>query len=290
MMEQTRFIYWLSRKSYPIYALAFIALLCHSCREQVETPAGRSEDAQISFICASAQMMNINGYGIPDGYVLIDNTDSAFPLVRPDLTNQPFFNSTEKFMYPNTSFNASLTVPWTFYMHLYPGRHSFTLLDTGLLFRAGDQFQLAANAPVSIYYADSLGFFRSLVMQDRFTTSNGQVNLRFLDLSPDAGNIFFTIDEQPAAAQGFDSTYRYGQAGAFVNFPNPVSDTLRISFYQAGDSVDVIAREFLQADPGHAYTFALQGYYNTSPSYIDPLTGKPENPLGGLSILVNKNY
>ena len=283
-MEQTTHIHWPSRKSYPIYVLTLIAFLCHSCREQVETPAGRSDDAQVSFICASAQMTYEGA-----GYVLIDNTDSAFPQVRPDLTNQPNFNSTDKFMYPNTPFNASLAVSWTIYMHLYPGKHSFTLLDDGLLFRAGDQYQLAANAPVSIYYADSLGLFRSLVLQDHFTTSNSQVNLRFLDLSPDAGKIFFTIDEQPAAAQGFDSTYSYGQSSTFINFPNPVSDTLRISFYQAGDSVDVIAREFLQADPGHAYTFALQGYYNTNPSYTDPLTGNPVTPPGGLSVLVNKN-
>ena len=289
-MEQTTYIHWPSRKSYPFYVLAFIAVLCHSCREQVTTPAGRSDDAQISFICASTQLMNINGYGISDGVVLIDNTDSAFPQVRPDISNQPFFSAADKFMYPFSEFNTTLTVPWIFYMHLYPGKHSFTLLDTGLLFRAVDQFQLPANAPVSIYYADSMGFFRSLVLQDQFTTNNSQVNLRFLDLSPDAGKIFFTIDEQPAAVQGFDSTYSYGQHSAFVNFPNPLSDTLRINFYQAGDSVDVIAREFLQADPGHAYTFALQGYYNTNPSYIDPLTGHFENPLGGLSILVNKNY
>jgi hypothetical protein len=289
-MEQTRYIHRLFRKQPILYVLVFIAFLCHSCREQVTTPAGRSDDAQISFICASTQMMNEIDLNGNSGYVLVDNTDSAFPQVRPDIANQPFFNSADKFMYPFSEINATLTVPWIFYMHLYPGKHSFSLLDTGLLFRAGDQFQLAANAPVSIYYADSMGFFRSLVLQDQFTTSNSQVNLRFLDLSPDAGNIFFTIDEQPAAAQGFDSSYVYGQHSAFVPFPNPVSDTLRISFYQAGDSVDAIAHEFLQADPGHTYTLALQGYYNTSPSYTDPLTFLQTTPAGGLSILVNKNY
>jgi hypothetical protein len=284
-MQQSVLIQRISRKGALLYVAVIMACVCCACRRQVQVPSGSSDDARISFIAVSAQMMEDGG-----GYVLIDNTDSAFPQIRPGTLNQPVLDQEAQFMYPTTPFNETLTVPWIFYMHLYPGRHSFTLVDTGLILRATDEVQLGPNAPVSIYYADSVGYFRSLVLQDQFTTQSSQANIRFLDLSPDAGSIFFTIDDQPASAQGFDTTYAYGQHSGFIPFPNQVSDTLRINFYQAGDSVDVIAREFLQADPGHAYTFILEGYYNTSPSYPDPLTGKTKTPTGGLSILVNKNY
>jgi hypothetical protein len=254
-----------------------------SCRRQVQTPAGSSGDAQISFIGVSVQMMASGG-----SYVLIDNTDTS-STVRPSTVNQPVL-SNPQYMSPTTAYNQTLAVPWVFYMHLYPGKHSFSLMDTALRLRAIDTLQLAANAPVSIYYADSMGYFRSVVLQDQFTTQGTQTNIRFVDLSPDAGSIFFTIDEQPASVQGFDTAYVYGQHSDFVPLSDTAGSTLRINFYQAGDSVDVIAREFLQADPGHAYTFILEGYFNTSPTYTDPLTGDAENPAGGLSLLVNKNY
>jgi hypothetical protein len=271
-----------------IQIVILIALCMMSCKEQVQTPAGLSDDALVSLICASPQLISDMG-GNGESYVLLDNTDTAYPPVKPDITNQPVFQAYTKYMYPTTAFNETLPVPWSDYMHLTPGKHTFTLLDTGRLFRAVDQSQLGANQPVSIFYTDSLGHFRSIVLLDQATTPGNQVGLRFLHLSPDAGSIFFTIDEIPASMQGFDSAYLYGQASSFINYGNLTSDTLRINFFQAGDSVDVIVREFLPVNPGHAYTFALQGYNNPSPQYTDPLTGILKTPVGGLSVLAYQN-
>ncbi|TDW96825.1 DUF4397 domain-containing protein [Dinghuibacter silviterrae] len=265
-----------------IVRLSILFLLLSACRKTVQ-PDSTSDDALISFICTSPQLINDMSTGIPS-YVVIDSSATT------NIKSGPGFAKGSQYTYPTTAYNQTQSIPWIYYMHLHPGAHTFTLLDTGLRPRVHDTLNLPANAPTSVYYTDSLGYFRSLVLRDSFNTQDGQVNVRFIDLSPDAGRIFFSIDEKPASVQGFDTTYAYGHNSAFINYPNPVSDSLRINFYQAGDSVDVIARLFLQADPGHAYTFALQGYVNTSPGYTDPLTGNYETPTGGLSVLVYKNY
>jgi hypothetical protein len=259
-----------------ILKLSTLLILLAGCRKVVQPPAGSSDDALVSFVCTSTQLINDMGAG--NTYLLIDTSRVAG------------FTKTSQYMYPTTEFNQSLSVPWIYYMHLHPGTHTFTLLDTGLTSRVTDHPALSANAPTSIFYTDSLGYFRSLILPDQYNTRDSTVNIRFINLSPDTGPVFFTIDEKPASQQGFNAAYAYGQNSAFVDYPNPATDSLRINFYQSGDSVDVIARLFLLVDPGHAYTFALQGYINPSPGYPDPLTGNWEAPLGGVSVLVYKNH
>jgi hypothetical protein len=282
IMQSIRAIQSGLRKWFLLYLPVMAAGLCSGCREKVVTLPGSSNDAQISFFCASTLLMQSGGY------VLIDYTDTTFPPPSPSQLalndSVPSFSAISRYMYPTTVYNRTLPVPWVFYMHLKPGKHSFTLLDGGTQFRAVDESLLSANIPASIFYTDSMGYFRSVVLEDQYTIQNSQVSLRLVDLSPDAGKVFFTISGQQASAMGFAPTYSYGKNSGFVNLPNPVSDTLQINFYQAGDSVDVVASNFLPVNPGHAYTFTLQGYFNPNPTYTDPLTGYPETPAGGLSI------
>lgn len=279
-------------RPFPIHYIALLLTvlwLFSACRKQVQTLTDSSNDAQISFICASPQLISELGRS-GNAPIMVDYAGNIFPPPEPLSVYQPSFNSQQKFIFPTTSFNETLEVGWSFYMHLYPGTHTITVLDTGLFPRNSDTCSLKANAPVSAFYADSMGYFSSFFLEDKFSIQDSQVSLRLVNLCPDAGNVFFTIDQQAAPALGFASSYSYGQSSPFINYPNPSFDTLRIYFYQAGDSIDVIAREFLPVFPGHAYTFTLQGYVNPSPMYTDPVTGDFENLSGGISTPAYQNY
>ena len=245
---------------------------------------GSAAEAQVNFINASAQLFGDLSYN-GKAYILTDRKDTTYQSVF-----LPYFSRDNKFQYPSTAYNASLTQSWITYLNLAPGTHQFILVDTSHYLRVKDNINLKINAPVSIYYTDSLGYFKSFIFQDQLINEPANVRLRFLDFSPDAGNVFFTIDEKPASSRGFIKSLKYGGVTSFVSYPNPKTDTLRINFYQATDSTTIIARTFLQAEPGHSYTLALTGYYSPFVSYPDPKNSNNyKNITGGLSVLVNTN-
>ena len=257
-----------------------------SCKKEA-LPDTVGNDGQISFFNVSAQLSNDVGYS-GNAYVLTDLTDTIYKSGNLPGNNTPVFGQNE-FQYPSTIFNSTLRQPWVMYMRLKTGMHQFTLVDTGHYLRVRDKFAIAPNAPVSVYYTDSLGYFRSLILQDQLINKPGIVRLRFIDLSPDAGKVFFTINEKAASSSGFVQSLKYGQSAPFVDYPNPRTDTLRINFYQAADSSTVVASAFLQAAPGRSYTLALNGYYNQSISYPDPKNGQYKSFSGFLSVLINTN-
>lgn len=271
-----------------VLKITFVALIIFlaACKKELKTPAAESPDAKVAFISVSPQLSNdLIPYGT--AYVLKDITDTN--ATKQFLNTMPALNIGSKMQYPTTVSNTSLQQPWIEYLHLPSGPHLFTLVDTSHFLRVRDQVNFQADKPVSIYYADSLGHYRSFILPDDFTSNPGEVGLRFLNFSPDAGNVFFTIDEKPASASGFVNSFKYGQITPFVNYPNPRADTLRVNFFQASDSTTVIASAFVQAAPGHAYTLALQGYLNGSATYFDPKNHKLKTIQASLSVQINNN-
>src|SRR5258708_40059430 len=150
------------------------------------------------------------------------------------------------------------------------------------------QVNTGSACPVTVFFADSLGSFRYWVTQDTLTNLPGQIRLRVLQLSPDAGQVFFTVNKRIATA--FPDSLQYGSVTPFINLDNPVSDTLTIRFYHVGDTTNILTRAFLYADPGRVYTMVLKGYVN-SQAYPDPKTpGNTVNINPDLSVVINKNY
>lgn len=270
------------------WIILLVLAIFSSCKQEVVQPAGRSGDALISFFGVSPQMASELSFPSSTDYVLTDRTDTNFKVSSLSNTT-PAFNKTNNFQYPGTGYNATLQQPWVQYMHMKPGLHTFALVDTARYLRVKDNINLKPNMPLSIYYADSMGYYRSFILQDQIATQSEKTGIRFLDFSPDAGSVFFTINEKPASQSGFPATLQYGQSSKFISYPNAKTDTLRINFYMTGDSTDVVARAFLQADPAHSYTLALTGYYNPSPVYKDPKSGSYIFLSGGLSVIINKN-
>jgi hypothetical protein len=269
--------------------MVMLIILLAACKKDLQPHSDNTSDGQVAFINASAQLFSDLGFN-GNAYILKDITDTTYKPVNLSSPDMPYLNKQYKYQYPSTNFNATLAQPWVNYLHTSTGAHQFILIDTAHYLRVKDEVDLKANTPVSIYYADSLGYFRSFILEDQLINEPGKVRLRFLNLSPDAGDVFFTINEKPASSSGFINSFKYGSLTSFVSYPNIKRDTLRINFYRAGDSTTVVATTFLQADPGRSYTLALQGYYSQFVSYPDPKdSNKYKSLTGGLSVLVHTN-
>ncbi|MBN9379755.1 MAG: DUF4397 domain-containing protein [Chitinophagaceae bacterium] len=274
----------ISKIKYLVACCGAMVLLAGACQKKVMVTS--TPDSQISFYNVSEyiQIQTLNTSG--QSFLFIDAKDTTHSGVTVPVSNTPSFGSGE-YQFPNYFYYTRQTLPWISYMRVHPGEHSITLTDTGghhpLITSA---VTTVPGSPVSVYYADSLGHFRSWVLTDTVTESAGAVRLRVIDLSPDVGNVFFTIGGQPAA--GFPDHQQYGQISPFVAWPNPVADTLQIRFYNTRDSVDVVASGSLSVTPGHAYNVVLTGYTN-SQAFPDPVTGRYLNFNPDLKVLLTQN-
>lgn len=280
---------------YPVIAILIIGI---SCQRTVTTPY--QPDAQVSFIGVSAQMQSAlsGGKGVYPIFIDLPDTslqsipfsDNSLPYSFTNVyQNVGYFNKDNNYQFPTTSYNASQQASWIRYMRLTPGSHVFSLLDTAHNVRHRDTVDMAQNMPISVYYGDSLGYFRSWVLKDTLVSDAEKIRLRFLDASPDAGNVFVKVNDRPTPA-GFPDSLKYGMVSSFTDYNNPVSDTLRIYFYHVGDSTNILARSFLQAEPGRSYTLTLAGYVNSNIGYTDSVSGTHLTGSIGLHVIVNKNY
>lgn len=240
-----------------------------------------NSDAQISYYNASeylqSELASNRGYC----YILMDTPDTTSRSDGSALSI-PYFNG-EMYLnqFPNSYFYSRYNQPWISYMRISTGLHTIVLTDTGgthaLVY---NRVNAVHNVPLSVYYADSLGHFRSWVVRDSTTIPDSSIAIRVLDLSPDAGNVFFTINGQyvggvinEQSAGGFPDSLQFGKISGFIPWHNPVADTLVVRFYQTTDSTDVLTSGYLSATPGHSYNILLRGYLNP-PTFSDPFSGK----------------
>jgi len=283
MYKKYRYRSVLSTRVLPAGLLTAILILA-ACRKNANEWS--QPDSQIGFFNASEYLQNqmLNTHG--RSYILIDTKDTTHSGSTASVT--PFFGNGENlFQFPNFFYYSLQPLPWISYMRMHPGTHTITLTDTGgvhPLITTG--VTTAPGNPVTVYFADSLGYFRSWALTDAVKEMPGMVMLRALHLSPDAGNVFFTIGGQ--AVTGFPASMQYGQITSFVARPNPVADTLQIRFYKAGDSVNVLTSASLSVLPGHAYNLVLRGYLNNR-SFKDPITGKYLNFYPDLKVMLTQN-
>lgn len=267
--------------------LLILLLLAASCRKDVTFPA-EGAGAQISFVCASAQLQNELKAEGAFSFIVSGIADTGYAYPSANAPVFPYFSRNQNYQYPNTTFNAKQNQPWIWYMSIPRGSHQFILVDTAHHPLVQHDLQAQPGQLLSVYYADSLGYFRTWTLSDERAGNATGIRLRFLHLSPDAGKIFCTINEKAGGA-GFPDSLHYGETTGFIPYDSPVIDTLRISFYQAQDSANAIARVFLQAEPGRSYTLALQGYQYDQ-GYLDPHTGGFFFIPAGLRVLINKNF
>lgn len=261
-------------KHYNILVLMLTAVaLLAACKKVRNLQGEGSPDSQIAFYNASDYLKNQLSGGNSFSYLLVDyaaTTSLNFDSI-------PNFNSAganpgSLYQYPSDQYNSRLPQPWIEYLRLYQGAHTITLTDTGgryLLHTAN--VTTVHGVPSTLYFTDSMGVFRNWLLPDTMTPQPATAGIRVMDLSPDAGAVFFTIG--PKGATGFPDSLTYGQITSFVPWPDTTATTLNIRFFQVGgDSVTILANAPLTLSPGHGYNVLLCGYFNYE-SFPDPVSG-----------------
>ncbi|MHA4810850.1 hypothetical protein ACX0G9_22270 [Flavitalea flava] len=272
-------------------AAILLILLLPSCKKNVhpEMQAGLipgritflnlSEDLQLEV----SQSIRYSQFS----YVLIDNPDTNYVKTVEGFDEMPYFSQERPMQYPIADiYNIKQDQPWIKYQWLTTGDHQLILTDTGRHPVVRLPVNISADNPLTVWYMDSLGQYRGAITRDHFQSKTGQVDLRVVDASPDAGPVFFTINQEPA--KDFPDTLKYGTISSFIQRSVTVADTLRLRFYSVADSSTVLTRTTLVVQPEHAYTIVLTGYYQSN-YYINPYSGKPVWPSPDLRILLFKN-
>lgn len=262
-------------KNYRIMIAGLCILLLSMAACKKSQPIVTVTEGQICYFNVSEYLQNqlINLTNGRRSYMLIDSNlmnDGGIPKYALDL---PYFdNQWYSFQFPNNQFNSQTPQQgWIYYMRIAPGAHFVNLTDTGghhTLVSAG--IKVVSSVPTTVYFADSLGFFRYWQVYDTVKTSSSGISLRVLDLGPDAGPVTVTIGNLPVP--GITDSLVYGQVTGFVPYPVSTDTTLQIRVYALGDNTTVLASVPFNASPGHAYNLVLKGYLNNQ-SFPDPYEG-----------------
>lgn len=251
-----------------VFLLA-VSLLLAACSKVSHIQGETDPDSEIAFFNASEYLKLQQQNSTVPCFLLIDKNDWMYTGSLTVHDSIPYFApGTNEF--PLDGYDATVVCPWIQYLRLYQGTHTVTVTDT-----AGHHPMITAQVatvnaiPGTVYFADSLGAFRYWAVPDTTTVPAGSVGLRVIDLSPDAGNVFFAIGGQPAA--GFPAVLNYGQVTPFISWPDTLTG-LNVGFYAVGDSSVALVNISLSISPGHSYNIVLNGYQN-SQSFPDPITG-----------------
>ena len=258
-----------------ISLLTAIACIALGACKKIVTPV-TAPDSELAFFNVSQYLIGETPQSGGVCYVLLDSPAAAYPSFS--------FGD-----YQSTENEINSTQPWVVYMHVHSGAHTLALTDTGAHHElVRQEITTTSQYPTTVFYADSLGVFGSWVTRDTLVSLPGQIRIRILDLSPDAGSLFFTVNTQAPPA-GAPPVLRYGSVTSFLNYPGITGDSaLLLSFYNPGDTVDLITAAQLQASPGHSYTVLIEGYENAQ-SMTDPFTGNTDQYPPDLKASVYQN-
>jgi hypothetical protein len=239
-----------------------------SCKKTAD--ALYNPDSQITFFNTSEYAIQSMESGSAC-YLLIDSTDSTLIGQYSGLYTLPSFSVTG-YDFPALGYTNNLgSPPFLTYMRMHIGAHSVTLTDTnGRAPLLTNHFHTIQGVPQTLIFTDSMGLMRTIITRDSVTNDTLSNEIRVLNLSPDAGSVFLKLNG--GIPVGFPVSLAYGQVSQFVRYPNNQFDTLVVQVFNVGDTVDVIASNYLVVSPGHAYEIMLTGYLNTE-SYPDPFTG-----------------
>lgn len=113
------------------------------------------------------------------------------------------------------------------------------------------------NERHSYFLADSLGSFSVTTLNHEQGVAANEVKLCLVQLCPDAdsvnvrvGNLLLTgIRNMP-----------YRSVSAYNEYPLSADSTLKLRLFNAGDTLHVIARTDLMAQPGHSYILVFRNY------------------------------
>ncbi|RBL92764.1 DUF4397 domain-containing protein [Chitinophaga flava] len=250
--------------SYTRLAVIIGLLFATACRQQDNDL--QPEDAQIGFYNAS-EYIRLQLKNTPKAnYLFVDTKDTVPSGAVPRFTNSDYINQ-----FPNKFYYVNHPQPWLSYIRVAPGAHQLILRDTSMRRTLVIDTVLSQHGePMTVYFADDKGKFRTWKLSDQVNTKSDSIYLRILNLSPDAGKVFLTINGK--VPTGLPASLDYGDVTRFTGRAVSGPDTLRVRFYQQSAPDAAIISATLLTTPGSAYNIVLKGNLMAQ-SFKDPLTG-----------------
>ncbi|GEP94432.1 DUF4397 domain-containing protein [Chitinophaga cymbidii] len=164
------------------------------------------------------------------------------------------------------------------YQLFRPGTYRISFSDTAdVRDKITDaEIDLQPGRHQTIYLADSLGYFETIVSDDEVARDSSIAYIRLVHLAPDAPKVSMVIDT--TGVPEIDSvTYR--QITPFVKIaPNP-KPGFRIRYNDNGEEKTLVRKSFSMLG-GRTYTFVLRGY-------MQPADGNPNKTIN-LSAIINQ--
>ncbi|BAV06024.1 protein of unknown function [Filimonas lacunae] len=119
-------------------------------------------------------------------------------------------------------------------------------------------YHFEAAQHYTLYLADSLGYYETLVSKDDVTTDKANARLRLIHLGADAGPVQVKIDSLPV--EGLDNT-RFRQVTKYASVPPAVKPGIRIVYTDADTGEErILIRKSFPLEAGKCYTMILRGY------------------------------
>ncbi|WP_161596744.1 DUF4397 domain-containing protein [Chitinophaga vietnamensis] len=265
-----------------------LLLWLSACKKEVDMGWEQQQAAaQINFYNASYALIGQSTVNPRGNMILVDSRDTTYtPRIDMQDAKYPYFWNPVNYGY---AYPLAMRTQWISYMRFTAGTHRLYLLDTSKTILDSSAVQLSNDRAATVFYADSLGSYRMLMVNDAFTPADGKIGLRIVNLNPTDGDVFITINKTIPAA--LPASTHYGDHTPFIPLDITRMDTLKVKVYQPGDTSHFLARTSVEVVPGHAYTLVISGYGSGAPaSYKDRASGRTVGISSNFSIAPIKNF
>lgn len=208
-----------------------VMLLCFACNKAAEIPP----------LPAAAYLMFYNG--APEFYGI-----QSLVLVNSRINGNLDYNNNGRGLIG--AYNASqyqLTDTGLFRIAFTDSTGKTGKLTEGI-------YHFADKSHYTIYLADSLGYYETLVTNDDVKPDPQQAKIRIIHLSPGAGSISVQLDTSYVTGL---AGLHFREVSAYVSVSPDVKPAIRV--VQAGIPVPIIRKSF-PLEAGKCYTMILRGY------------------------------
>ena len=249
----------MSIKKYLI-AISFLSgiVFINSCKKDPKQVLS-DKTGRLTFINASYELNAYvagNGSAIP---LFWDKVDLSLNFgTHYGFSSPPQFDATTwNVQFPNYD-AQDYSQPGQAYWANQPGAHTVIVADTAKRRLFYVDLTTSATIPQSLFITDSLGYFRSVLLNDDKPVAGGTANLRILNFCPDASNVFITVNDKKV--KNLSEPVAFTRYHNFTPVPVARQDTLAIRLYTTADTVNAVTQFYATVYPGHAYTVLFSGY------------------------------
>lgn len=243
-------------------------------------------DGGLAFYNASQLLrQEVQGKGLPALILLNANdpADTTYGVHMPDF--RPSFGGSEsQQFFPRKAINVT-SPPWLGYMRVRPGLQEVSFLQTDSSFIMQTTIQTFIDKNDCLFLSDSLGTYYTTEMEENSNPGLQSVQLKVLNLSPDAGSLQIKVNDADLQQLPYRS-----QTG-FKDFATPSSSEtfpMRIQVVRTAAGNEIAGRTTINATPGHSYTLIINGYYNSA-AYTDKHTGEQISMVPDFLLSVVRN-